>query len=26
MEQTTIRYGMKKDRDVNYVVAMDFHM
>jgi hypothetical protein len=25
MEQTTIRYGMRKD-DVNYLVAMDFHM
>ena len=23
---TTIRYGMRKDRDVNYLVVMDFHM
>jgi hypothetical protein len=23
---TTIRYGMRKDGDVNYLVAMDFHM
>jgi nicotinic acid mononucleotide adenylyltransferase len=26
MEQTTIRYEMRKERDVNYLVAMDFHM
>jgi hypothetical protein len=23
---TTIRYGMRKDRDVNYLVAMDFQL
>jgi ribosomal protein S6 len=26
MEQTTIRYELRKERDGNYLVAMDFHM
>jgi hypothetical protein len=24
--KTTIRYGKRKDRDVNQLVAIDFHM